>query len=68
VVLRFGIIGITNYFGEAEARNECLAWLSAANPGCTVVGYGPEEEMESLSPMGFRQLTPLTVWLVHDGS
>ena len=59
------IIGVSNFFGQAEARNGCLAWLTQTNPGCTIVGYGPEDDVASVSRLGFKTVGPLTVWLVR---
>lgn len=60
------IIGVTNFFGAAAVRNACLAGLAHRNPDCTLVGYGPKSEVDSLAPLGFDPVAPLTVWLVRD--
>ncbi len=59
------IIGMTNIFGDGEAREGCIASLIGRNPGCTLVGYGPEEEAASLVRLGFQAIGPLAVWLVR---
>ncbi len=58
------MVGISNMFGDGEARDGCIASLNERYPGCTAAGYGPEDEAASLARLGFRAIGPLAVWLI----
>lgn len=60
------VVGVTNFFGNLAAIAACVSATIAENPACTVAGYGPGSEAESLAPLGFQVIGPLTVWLVSD--
>lgn len=60
------VVGLTNFFGDPAALHTTIRAVIAGNPGCTVVGYGPDREAEQLAQLGFHALGPLTVWIVSD--
>ena len=62
---RPGAIGISNVFGgdEPQLLRALASFAQASHPERSVVGYGPEAELDILAPLGFRDLGPLRVWI-----
>ncbi|MCG9651075.1 phosphoenolpyruvate synthase [Vibrio brasiliensis] len=55
-------VGIYNLWGEQTLFAELIAYISTLYPETPIVGYGDEDELCQLQPLGFEPLAPLSVW------
>ena len=56
------VLGVSNLFGEPEDLLPCLALASEHTDGRPLVGYGPDDELQWLSGLGFKELGSLKIW------
>lgn len=55
-------VGIYNLWGDHTLLGDMLSHISALYPDSPIVGYGDEDELSQLQPLGFEPLAPLSVW------
>lgn len=55
-------LGIYNLWGESSLFSALIEHVQMLYPNQDIVGYGDEQEVQRLEPLGFEILTPLTVW------
>jgi hypothetical protein len=65
-----GAIGLSNVFHDPELDpgvfvRDAARLARRLYPERAVVGYGPDTELESLAPLGFVGLGPLSVWVAQ---
>jgi hypothetical protein len=57
------VVGISNLFGPADARDGALACAAAAFPERTLVGYESAADLDHAVAAGFETAGPLRVWI-----
>ncbi len=55
-------LGIYNLWGDKSLISCLLSHISTLYPDTPIVGYGDEQEVNSLDTWGFKPLGPLAVW------
>jgi hypothetical protein len=61
------VVGISNLFGPADLRAECVAAVQDFAPNLPAVGYEAVAALEAMKSLGFQALGPLRVWLRKSG-
>jgi len=56
-------VGITNTFGDPQAHDLCLAYLSQVLPSVPMVGYERGEDLRRMLQRGFVELGDLRIWI-----
>lgn len=55
-------VGVYNLWGDKTLFTELLNHIHQLFPKQLIVGYGDQDEIEQLQPLGFEPLAPLAVW------
>ncbi len=55
-------VGIYNLWGDKTLFTDLLNHIHQLFPKQLIVGYGDQDEIEQLQPLGFEPLAPLAVW------